>query len=38
MPAQTIKTIPQNAHNKYKPQISDFKLKKNAVNSLEIYL
>lgn len=38
MLAQTSKTIPPKAQNTYKPQISDFQLKKNAVNSLEIYL
>lgn len=38
MLAQTSKTIPLKAHNMYKPQMSNFQLKKNAVNSLEIYL
>lgn len=38
MLAQTRKTIPLKAHNMCKPQMSNFQLKKNAVNSLEIYL
>lgn len=34
---QTHKIITQKVHNVYKPQMSDFQLEKNAVNSLEIY-